>query len=64
MGPHDRETLTRDPKTTRDRIAQHGVNCVVFGVKNFQELEKNLKYISTSEKERSYEEISLLFGHP
>jgi len=35
-------------------LSQPGVNCVVFGVKNLQELENNFKYFSSNEKDRIF----------
>ena len=35
-------------------LSQVGVSCVVFGVKNVQELESNLKYFTSTEEERDY----------
>jgi predicted aldo/keto reductase-like oxidoreductase len=55
-------TLT-DVKCLHYSLSQVGVSCVVFGVKNVHELENNLKYFSSNEEERFYDnEVSLMYN--
>ena len=50
-----------DVKCLHYSLSQVGVSCVVFGVKNVDELELNLNYLSSNEEDRVYDdEVSLL----
>jgi len=50
-----------DMKCLHYSLSQVGVSCVVFGVKNVDELESNLNYLSSNEEDRNYDnEVSLL----
>jgi predicted aldo/keto reductase-like oxidoreductase len=50
-----------DFKCLHYSLSQVGVNCLVFGAKNIHELERNLRYFSSSVEERKYEkELSQL----
>ena len=52
-----------DVKCLHYSLSQVGVSCVVFGVKNVHELERNLNYLSSKEEDRNYNnEVSLLYG--
>ena len=51
-----------DLKCLHYSLCQIGVSCVVFGVKNIHELERNLEYFSINKEDRKYtEELSLIY---
>ena len=45
-------------------LSQPGVNCVVFGVKNLQELEDNLRYFNVNKEERTFDDELVNFLDP